>query len=83
MARRRWPPPSWPPTGTQPASCERALPAAVEAGLAAERAHAFPEAQRHYERALELWARVPQAAEAQPARPDHAVGAGGRGGPLA
>jgi hypothetical protein len=45
---------------------ERALPAAVEAGLAAERAHAFPEAQRHYERALELWARVPLAAELSP-----------------
>ena len=45
---------------------ERALPAAVEAGLAAERAYAFPEAQRHYERALELWARVPQAAELAP-----------------
>jgi tetratricopeptide (TPR) repeat protein len=37
----------------------RALPAKVGAGLAAERAHAFPEAQRHYERALELWQRVP------------------------
>ena len=45
---------------------ERALPAAVEAGLAAERAYAFPEALRHYERALELWARVPQAAELSP-----------------
>jgi predicted ATPase len=29
----------------------RTLPARVEAGLAAEQAHAFPEAQRHYERA--------------------------------
>jgi DNA-binding CsgD family transcriptional regulator len=37
---------------------ERALPAAVKAGLAAERAHAFPEAQRHYERALQLWEQV-------------------------
>jgi len=45
---------------------ERALPAAVEAGLAAERAYAFPEALQHYERALELWARVPQAAEVSP-----------------
>jgi DNA-binding CsgD family transcriptional regulator/tetratricopeptide (TPR) repeat protein len=36
----------------------RALPARVQAGLAAERAHAFPEAQRHYERALELWEQV-------------------------
>jgi DNA-binding CsgD family transcriptional regulator len=44
----------------------RALPARVQAGLAAERAHAFPEALRHYERALELWARVPQAAELAP-----------------
>jgi DNA-binding CsgD family transcriptional regulator/tetratricopeptide (TPR) repeat protein len=33
----------------------RALPARVQAGLAAERARAFPEAQRHYERALQLW----------------------------
>jgi DNA-binding CsgD family transcriptional regulator len=38
---------------------ERALPAAVEAGLAAERAYAFAEAQRHFERALELWDQVP------------------------
>jgi DNA-binding CsgD family transcriptional regulator len=40
---------------------ERALPAAVEAGLAAERSYAFAEAQRHFERALELWERVPAA----------------------
>ena len=37
---------------------ERALPAAVEAGLAAERAYAFAEAQRQFERALELWDRA-------------------------
>jgi DNA-binding CsgD family transcriptional regulator/tetratricopeptide (TPR) repeat protein len=37
----------------------RALPAAVEAGLAAERSYAFAEAQRHFERALELWERAP------------------------
>jgi tetratricopeptide (TPR) repeat protein len=37
----------------------RALPARVRAGLAAERAHAFTEAQRHFERALELWELVP------------------------
>ena len=36
----------------------RALPARVQAGLAADRAHAFPEAQRHYQRALELWEQV-------------------------
>ena len=36
----------------------RALPARVQAGLAAERAHAFPEAHRHYQRALELWDQV-------------------------
>ncbi len=42
---------------------ERALPAAVEAGGQAERAYAFAEAQRHLERALELWAEVPRAAE--------------------
>jgi DNA-binding CsgD family transcriptional regulator/tetratricopeptide (TPR) repeat protein len=37
----------------------KALPARVQAGLAAEQAHAFPEAQRHYERALQLWEQVP------------------------
>jgi predicted ATPase len=36
----------------------RALPARVQAGLAAERARAFPEAQGHYERALQLWDQV-------------------------
>jgi DNA-binding CsgD family transcriptional regulator/tetratricopeptide (TPR) repeat protein len=41
---------------------ERALPAAVEAGVQAERAYAFAEAHRHFERALELWAEVPGAA---------------------
>ena len=39
---------------------ERALPAAVEAGLAADRAYAFAEAQRQFERALELWDRAAQ-----------------------
>jgi DNA-binding CsgD family transcriptional regulator/tetratricopeptide (TPR) repeat protein len=33
----------------------RAVPALVAAGTAAERVYAFPEARRHYERALELW----------------------------
>jgi DNA-binding CsgD family transcriptional regulator/tetratricopeptide (TPR) repeat protein len=36
-----------------------ALPARVRAGQAADRTHAFPEARNHYERALELWERVP------------------------
>jgi predicted ATPase len=36
-----------------------ALPAMVQAGRAAERGHAFPEAQRAFERALELWNRMP------------------------
>jgi DNA-binding NarL/FixJ family response regulator len=36
----------------------RALPARVGAGLAADRARAFPEAHRHYERALRLWDQV-------------------------
>jgi DNA-binding CsgD family transcriptional regulator/tetratricopeptide (TPR) repeat protein len=36
----------------------RALPARVAAGLAAENARAFAEADRHYQRALELWERV-------------------------
>jgi DNA-binding CsgD family transcriptional regulator/tetratricopeptide (TPR) repeat protein len=39
---------------------EQALPARVQAGLAAERAHAFAEAARHYQRALQLWKRVPE-----------------------
>jgi DNA-binding CsgD family transcriptional regulator len=38
----------------------QALPARVQAGLAAERAHAYAEAYRHYERALELWGRAPE-----------------------
>jgi DNA-binding CsgD family transcriptional regulator/tetratricopeptide (TPR) repeat protein len=35
-----------------------ALPARVAAGLAAEQARAFVEADRHYQRALELWEQV-------------------------
>jgi ATP/maltotriose-dependent transcriptional regulator MalT len=38
---------------------ERALPAAVTAGLAAERVYAYAEAKRQFERALELWERAP------------------------
>jgi DNA-binding CsgD family transcriptional regulator len=37
----------------------QALPATIQAGLAAERAHAVAEAARHFERALVLWDRVP------------------------
>jgi DNA-binding CsgD family transcriptional regulator/tetratricopeptide (TPR) repeat protein len=37
----------------------QALPARIEAGVAAERAHAFAEAARHFQRALVLWDRVP------------------------
>jgi DNA-binding CsgD family transcriptional regulator len=33
----------------------RAVPALIAAGAAAEQVYAFPEARRHYERALELW----------------------------
>ncbi len=40
----------------------RAFASAVAAGLAAERAYAFAEAQQQYERALELWDRVANAA---------------------
>jgi predicted ATPase len=39
----------------------RALESAVAAGLAAEAGYAFPEAVAQYERALELWDRVPDA----------------------
>jgi DNA-binding CsgD family transcriptional regulator/tetratricopeptide (TPR) repeat protein len=42
---------------------DRALPAAVSAGLAADRAYAFAEAQRQFERALELWERCQEAAD--------------------
>ena len=38
-----------------------ALSASIEAGLEAERTYAFPEALQHFERALELWNRVPEA----------------------
>jgi tetratricopeptide (TPR) repeat protein len=37
----------------------QALPARVEAGLAAEEARAFAEAASHYQRALQIWERVP------------------------
>ncbi len=36
----------------------RALPAAVQAGLAAERVYSFANAARHFERAVALWDRV-------------------------
>jgi DNA-binding CsgD family transcriptional regulator/tetratricopeptide (TPR) repeat protein len=42
----------------------QALPARVQAGLAAEHARAFAEADRHYQRALALWEQV-----ADPGRP--------------
>jgi DNA-binding CsgD family transcriptional regulator/tetratricopeptide (TPR) repeat protein len=41
----------------------RALGASVEAGLAARRVFAYAEALRHLEKALEMWERVPDAAE--------------------
>ncbi len=41
----------------------RSLGASVRAGLAAKRLYAYEEAGRHFERALELWARVPDAEE--------------------
>jgi DNA-binding NarL/FixJ family response regulator len=42
----------------------KALPARVAAGVAAEHAHAFAEADRHYQRALQLWGQV-----AEPGQP--------------
>ena len=42
----------------------RAVPALVAAGVAAERVYAFPEARRHYERALDLWGAQPTAHDA-------------------
>jgi DNA-binding CsgD family transcriptional regulator/tetratricopeptide (TPR) repeat protein len=41
----------------------RSLGASVRAGIAAKRLYAYQEAGRQFERALELWARVPDAAE--------------------
>jgi class 3 adenylate cyclase len=45
---------------------ERALPAAIEAGIQAEHAYAFAEANQYYQRALGLWGRVPRAAQLAP-----------------
>jgi DNA-binding CsgD family transcriptional regulator len=45
---------------------ERALPATIDAAAEAERAYAFAEALRHYQRALDLWDRVSGAAELAP-----------------
>ena len=42
---------------------ELALPASVRAGEEAERVYAYAEAQRHFERALEVWGRAPHAQE--------------------
>jgi DNA-binding CsgD family transcriptional regulator/tetratricopeptide (TPR) repeat protein len=41
----------------------RALGASVDAGQAAERVFAYTEALRHFERAIDIWQRVPDAAE--------------------
>jgi len=40
-----------------------ALPATIQAGLQAQAAYAFADAQQHFETALELWDQVPDAAE--------------------
>ena len=44
----------------------RALDASIRAGLAAEEGYAFADAEAHFERALELWDRVPDAALRSP-----------------
>jgi len=49
----------------------RSLGASVRAGRAAKRVHAYEVAQRQFERALQLWERVPDAAER--AGMDHAA----------
>ena len=41
----------------------KALPATIQAAEAAEAVYAFTEARRQYERSIELWDRVPDAAE--------------------
>ena len=51
----------------------RALPAAIEAGMSAEQVYAYEEAGRHYERALELWDRVPYADDRVPADRVHVL----------
>ncbi|MGI8810589.1 MAG: ATP-binding protein [Acidimicrobiales bacterium] len=43
------------------ADLPRALEASLTAARAAEACTAFPEAHRHYERAIEVWSRVPEA----------------------
>jgi DNA-binding CsgD family transcriptional regulator len=66
----------WYAAGDQP----RALAAAVRAGRQAWSAYAFAEAQRHLDRALELWARVPDAPERAGLDPPLPAGTRGRGG---
>jgi DNA-binding CsgD family transcriptional regulator/tetratricopeptide (TPR) repeat protein len=48
----------------------QALPARVNAGMAAERGNAFTEAHKHFARALELWGQVPD--QGRPAGLDRA-----------
>ena len=50
-------------TGTPRTTSRARSGRSVAAGLAAKRVFAFSEAQRHFERALELWDRVPDAEE--------------------
>jgi DNA-binding CsgD family transcriptional regulator/tetratricopeptide (TPR) repeat protein len=45
---------------------DRAVPALVAAGAAAERVYAFAEARRHFERALEMWDRQAAPADGLP-----------------
>ena len=52
----------WPITGTPPSTCRGPCPPAVAAGQAVI-SYAPAEAQRHLERALEIWPRVPDAEE--------------------
>jgi DNA-binding CsgD family transcriptional regulator/tetratricopeptide (TPR) repeat protein len=47
---------------------ERAVPALIAAGRAAEEVYAFAEARRHYERALSLWDRLPASVQTVPDR---------------
>ena len=48
------------------ADLPRALQAWIRAGMAAETVYAFSDAQAYFERALELWDRVPDAADQAP-----------------
>ena len=68
-ATRTWPattprcPPPWPTTGTRPWTCRARCPPRSPRPGTRSSTFAPAEAQRHLERALEIWPRVPDAEE--------------------